>query len=297
MVSYVCYMHKKDTKMEQKQVNGNIYILIAALLWSFGGAFTKLIPWGPISIACIRALIAASVFAVYRKKLSVKLTKYNIIGALAVFFTTFCFICANKYTTSANAIVLQYTMPIYIILFNFIIKKTKPAPLDILAVLGTMLGIAVFFIDSIGTGNLFGNIMGLLSGLTFAVVLFVSSNKKANPIEINYLGNLIYILLIPFIFLDKSFQISAGSIGAILFLGVVQLGIAYIFFAKGIQKTSTISAALIAALEPILNPVWALLMIGEKPSLLSVIAGAFVILIITLYNIFKARPARTMQKI
>jgi drug/metabolite transporter (DMT)-like permease len=282
--------------MKQKEINGNVYIVIAALLWSFGGAFTKLIPWGPISIACIRALIAAIVFAVYRKRVSVRFTKYNIIGGLAVFFTTFCFICANKYTTAANAIVLQYTMPIYIILFNAIIRKNKTTTLDILAVLGTMLGIAVFFIDSIGAGNLFGNFMGLLSGLTFAIVLFVSSDSKANPIEINYIGNLIYIVLIPFVFLDKSFQITLYSTGAILFLGIVQLGIAYIFFSRGIQKTSPISAALIAALEPILNPVWALLMIGEKPSMLSVIAGIFVIVIITIYNILKARPSKSIQQ-
>jgi drug/metabolite transporter (DMT)-like permease len=282
--------------MKQKQMNGNIYIVIAALLWSFGGAFTKLIPWGPISIACIRALIAAIVFAIYRKKISVRFTKYNIIGGLAVFFTTFCFICSNKYTTAANAIVLQYTMPIYIIIFNSIIRKNKPTLLDILAVLGTMLGIAVFFIDSIGAGNLFGNIMGLLSGLSFAIVLFVSSNSKVNPIDLNYIGNLIYIVLIPLIFLDKSFHITIYSTSAVLFLGIVQLGIAYIFFSKGIQKTSPISAALIAALEPILNPVWALLMIGEKPSLLSVIAGFFVILIITIYNILKVRTSKSIQQ-
>jgi len=278
--------------MEHKQKNGNIYITIAALLWSFSGAFTKLIPWGPISIACLRALICAVVFIIYRKTIKVTLNKYNIAGALAVFVTTLSFICANKYTTSANAIVLQYTMPIYIILYESLIRKNKPKALDIMAVTATFIGIAVFFIDSIGSGGMLGNIFALISGLAYSVLFLISSNKNSNPLEINFLGNSLYVVLIPFIFFDANFAITLPSVASILFLGIFQLGMGYICFSKGIQKTTAVSAAIIATLEPILNPVWALMLIKEKPSVLSVCAGIFVILVITLYNVLKEKNVK-----
>lgn len=275
--------------MERKKINGNIYILLASIFWSFSGAFTKIIPWGPISIACLRALIAAATIAVYRKSVKVKFTKQNVIGGILVVIVTLTFISANKLTTSANAIVLQYTMPIYIILYNCIFKKNKPEMLDIAAVICTVAGIIVFFIDSLEAGSMIGNFLALFSGFMYAIYFIFSSNEKSNPIDINYTGNLFYILIIPFIFFDKSFAITAPSVASILFLGIVQLGMGYIFFSKGIKNTTAVSASIIATLEPVLNPVWAFMLISEKPSVLSICAGIFVILTISLYNVLKAK--------
>ena len=226
--------------MEPKKINGNIYILLASIFWSFSGAFTKLIPWGPVSIACLRAIIAAGTIAVYRKSVKVKFTKQNIIGGILVVIVTLTFISANKLTTSANAIVLQYTMPIYIILYNCIIKRNKPELIQIAAVICTIAGIIVFFIDSLETGSMIGNVLALISGFTYAIYFIVNSETKSDPIDINYMGTLFYILIIPFIFFDKSFTITAPSVASILFLGIVQLGVAYIFFSKGIKKTTAV---------------------------------------------------------
>jgi drug/metabolite transporter (DMT)-like permease len=188
-------------------------------------------------------------------------------------------------------------MPIYVILFNIIFRRERPKGLDIAAVALTFVGIAVFFIDSMGAGTMLGNVLALGAGLCFAVVFFVSSDKDATPIEINYIGNLMYIFLIPFLFVDRQLVFTPASVASILFLGIVQLGIAYIFFSKGIQNTSAISASLISAVEPILNPVWAMIIIGEKPSLLSVLAGIFVVIVIAAYNIIKAKTEQNeMQK-
>ena len=275
--------------MERKKINGNVYILLASIFWSFSGAFTKVIPWGPVSIACLRALIAAATIAVYRKSVKVKFTKQNVIGGILVVIVTLTFICANKLTTSANAIVLQYTMPIYIILYNCIFKKNKPEPLDIAAVICTVAGIIVFFVDSLEAGSMIGNFLALFSGFVYAIYFIFLSNEKSNPIDINYTGNLFYILIIPFIFFDKSFAFTAPSVASILFLGIVQLGMGYIFFSKGIKNTTAVSASIIATLEPVLNPVWAFMLISEKPSSLSICAGIFVILTISLYNVLKAK--------
>ncbi len=275
--------------MQNQQSKGNLYVFSAAILWSFGGAFIKLIPWSPISLACIRGLIAAVVFIFYRKSIKVHLTKTTLLGGVALFFTTFFFIIANKYTTSANAIVLQYTAPVYVILLGVFVRHIRPERIDLIAVTLTILGIVVFFIDSMNAGSMLGNIMGLLSGVSFATVLFISSGKDAKPADIYYTGYLFNLLLIPFVIFDSSFSVTLSSALAVLFLGVVQLGLAYILFSRGIQKTTAVSASVITAIEPILNPVWALIVIGERPSFISVMAGIFVVFVITAYNFIKVK--------
>lgn len=275
--------------MQNQQSKGNLFIFSAAVLWSFGGAFIKLIPWNPFSLACIRGLTAAVVFIFYRKSVKVHLSRTTLLGGAALFLTTLSFIIANKYTTSANAIVLQYTAPIYVILFHVFLHRQRPERTDLWAVILTFLGIVVFFIDSMDAGNMLGNIMGMFSGVSFAFVLFISSNKNAKPVDIYYTGYLFNLFLIPFVFADSHLIINIKIIFVALFLGIVQMGLSYILFSKGIQKTTAISASVIIAIEPILNPVWALIIIGEKPSFISVMAGLFVVLVITVYNLIKIK--------
>lgn len=277
--------------MHNQQSKGNLYVFSAAILWSFGGAVIKLIPWNSVSLACVRGLIAAAVFMFYRKNIKVCLTKTTLLGGLSLFFTTLFFIFANKYTTSANAIVLQYTAPVYVILLNVFIHRAHPERIDLIAVTLTILGITVFFIDSMNAGSMLGNLMGLLSGVCFALVLFISSHKDSKPADIYYTGYLFNLLLIPFLAFDPTFSVTIQSALAVLFLGVVQMGIAYILFSRGIQKTTAVSASVITAIEPILNPIWALIIIGERPSFISVLAGLFVVLVITAYNFIKVKLA------
>ncbi len=126
--------------MQNQQSKGNLFIFSAAVLWSFGGAFIKLIPWSPFSLACIRGLTAAVVFIFYRKSVKVHLSKTTLLGGAALFLTTLSFIIANKYTTSANAIVLQYTAPIYVILFHVFLHRQRPERTDLWAVILTFFG-------------------------------------------------------------------------------------------------------------------------------------------------------------
>ena len=265
---------------------GPLYILIAALLWSLAGLGIKYIAWHPLSIACVRGTFAALTIIVLRRKAVMKLTRATIITALCMNATIIMFMFANKLTTAANAVVLQYTAPVYVIIFSMIILKTRPRLLEIVAVLMIFGGIALFFIDHFSKGVLLGDILALLSGVTFSGVFFFNTLPDANPSDASVLGCSMLAVLIPFLFFDP--QVANGGafpwIVAIS-LGVFQFGIAYYFFSKGIQSTGAVASSIICTLEPIFNPIWVFLALGEKPGNLSIIGAVIVIATVCLYNV------------
>lgn len=132
---------------------GPIYIILAAIFWSFGGLLGKLIPWSGISIAALRGIIAAITIAIYRRSLSFKLNKPILLAGISLTITTILFMIANKMTSAANAIVLQYTSPVFIILLTLLIDKQKPKKRDIFAITGVLIGISIFFFDQFKSGN------------------------------------------------------------------------------------------------------------------------------------------------
>ncbi len=267
------------------QNKGSLYILLAALFWSFGGVLTKSIPWSGLSIAAMRGLIAAMTIAVFKRSFSFKLNVSTIIAALALTMTTVLFIMATKLTTAANAIVLQYTSPFFIILLNLLVYHQKPKHRDLLALFGIGVGITLFFINQLGTGNLLGDAIGLMSGLMFAGVFFANKMSGASPLDATYMGNLFSVFLLPFVIMDPE-MFAHGSLPwmLIVIMGVFQLGFGYIFFSLGIRLTSATRSNIIATLEPILNPIWVLLIVGEIPTTLSIIGGIIVLGTVVLYN-------------
>lgn len=265
---------------------GTFYILVGAALWSFGGLLGKLIPFNGLTIAALRGLISAIVIGLYRKSFKVHLSPSVVLAGISLTLTTLLYMLSNKMTTAANAIVLQYTSPIYIIFFSWMIYKQKPKQEDLFALGGVSLGILLFFASGLSAGHLLGDFLGLASGLSFAGVFFANKLPNANPIDAVYLGNVLSILLIPFIFFDPHLNLEFIPWTLLLVMGIFQLGFGYIFFSKGIQRVSATSASILATLEPILNPIWVFLVMGELPSLLA-LAGAFLVLLtVTLYNRF-----------
>lgn len=272
--------------------SGRFYILAAAVLWSFAGICSKLIPWGALSIACIRGLIAALTIGIANRKFTFKPTPSILLGAFGIFITSVLFMIANKITTAVNAIVIQYTAPVFVIILSAIFFKVKPKKLDIAIVFVTLIGISVFFIDHLEQGSILGDLLALLSGLSFALVFFANKMPGADSMSASYLGCLLHGLLIPFLFFDENIGNLDLKIALIvLFNGVIQLGMAYIFFSKGIKTTSAVSASIIAMLEPILNPIWVFLLINERPSPLSIIGAIIVIAAIGIYNAVNSQKA------
>ena len=273
-----------------KKIIGPMYVMLAALFWSFAGLGVKYIPWHPLSISCVRGTVAAITIACIRKQWRPTFTRTTLWAALCMFATTILFMFANKLTSAANAIVLQYTAPVYVLIATAIVNKTKLRPIDLLTVVFTLVGIVLFFLDHLGKGALLGDILALLSGLTFAGVFFFNSRPTTHPQDASFIGCGMSIVLLPMLFTDKQ-VVSSGVMPwvVVILLGIFQLGLAYLFFAKGVQKTGAITAVVISAAEPILNPIWVFLVMREQPGTLSLIGGMIVIATICFYNLCNAK--------
>jgi len=278
--------------IENKDRKGPLFITLASICWSFGGLFIKFIPWGAMSIVGIRALLAAIVFIIYRRSFKIEFTPGNIMTAVCLSSTTVMYVFANKLTTAAAAILLQFTAPIFIILIYLIFYKKKPTISAVTAVLLTLLGMMLFFAENLDTGAFWGNVMALVSGLSMAGVYVCNKRPDTNPENALFLGFLINTCIgLPFVFTDVTPDI--GAWGSVLLLGIVQVGFAYIFFSKGIKRTPALLACLISAVEPILNPVWVMLagLWGllpelEIPGVFALIGGCIIILTVIGYNIW-----------
>ena len=270
---------------------GPLFIVAASVCWSFGGLCIKFIPWGALTINGLRAFFAAIVFGLYRRSARVRLTKGNIIAAICLCATTNMFVLANKLTTAAAAILLQYCMPVFIVLIELFFYKKKPRLVEIAAVLATLLGMTLFFGDRLEAGAMLGNLLAVASGLAFAGVFVCNSRPDVDPEHSLFLGFIINSAIgLPFAIFDVTPDPLAWT--AVIFLGSVQVGVAYIFFTTGIKSTSALLAGLISALEPVLNPVWVALFTGEVPGPFATIGGGIILLTVISYNIWAERASR-----
>ena len=277
---------------------GPLFMVLASLCWSLGGVCIKFIPWSAMSIIGLRALLAAGVFAGYRAStagyrgsVKINFTAGNILGALCLSATTILFVFANKNTTAAAAILLQFTAPVFILLLQLVIYKTKPKPAESVAVCVTILGMLLFFADRLEPGGLLGNLCGIASGLSFAGVFLCNKRPDTNPEQALFLGFLINAAAgLPFAFFSVTADFKAW--GLILLLGVVQVGLAYVFFSEGIKRTPALFACLITALEPVLNPVWVALAMGELPGPFALAGGVVIVAAVVCYHVWAERKER-----
>ncbi len=270
---------------ENQRYKGIIAVIIASLLWSTGGIFIKMIDWNPVAISGSRSLIAALVLLAYNKKPKITKSKPQIYGAISYALTVIIFVIANKLTTAANVILLQYTAPIFVAILGIKFLKEKIHWYDIIAIVVVFSGMILFFIDNVSTGNLIGNILGVLSGLTLAcTTIALKLHKDESAIDTTLIGNLItFIVSIPFILMSMP---SLKSIIVIIIMGVFQLGISYIFYTYAIERLTALEAILITVIEPLLNPVWVYIFDGEKPGKFAILGGIIVIIAVVTRSIY-----------
>lgn len=279
-----------QTKLEDKKNQGIFLVLAAATLFSIGGLCIKMVPWSPLAINGARSLISVMVLAIYLKMIKHKIivNKAVLFGAVCMTGTTTLYCAANKLTTAANAIVLQFTAPIFVILLMWFIKKEKPRRLDVTACLVVFAGILCFFIDGLLVGNMPGNFIAVLSGVCYAGVFMMNSFETSDALSSVFLGHGLSALTgIGFVFGETDF--SGQSITGILLLGIFQMAIAYIFMSKGLEQVSAITASLITAIEPILNPILVAIFWGEVISPVSLLGAAIVVIGVIGYNLIKIK--------
>lgn len=269
--------------------NKAIFLLVvSSLLWSLGGVFIKLVKINPIAISGLRSLISALFIMIVTRRFKMNFTKDQIIGSIFYAGTVILFVSATKLTTSANAIMLQYTAPIYVAFFSYGLLKERILPIDWISMIIVIFGMILFFIGKISYSGMVGNVLAILSGITFAgLAIYMRRQKDTSPIDSIIIGNIFtFIVCIPFI---PWGGIDRNSVLGLLFLGTIQLGVPYILYSIAIRSITAFEAVLIPVLEPILNPVWTFLVLGEKPNFWAIIGGTIVILAVTLNQIYKIK--------
>ena len=283
--------------MDEKR-KGTLCVFLSAVLYSIGGLCMKWIPWSGMSINGGRTAIALVVIGIYLVivKHPLKMNRWVLLGSLSVFSTNLLFSIANKMTTAANAIVLQFTVPIFVMLFSAFFFKKKPTKLDLLACIVILGGIIFFFADSLTMGGGLGNLIALLSGITYAGIFLLNDMPNSDAISSVFWGDVISAIVgLPFLVRETDF--SAGPIISLLVLGVFQVAVAYILLTIGLKTTPPVTASLVSGIEPIMNPVLVALFYGEEIGRFALVGAAIVIFGVISYNVLKERTDKTNKVI
>ncbi len=286
------------------------FVLLAVLLWSTGGLFIKGTSLDAFSVNLGRSLFAAITVAIFTYKKGLRLNGFTLLTSLLYAGTLTCFVYANKTTTAANAIFLQYTAPIYILILAPSILKEKFRMADLITVAFCLAGMSLFFLETpsaenqLATNIFVGNIAALVSGIFFGLYFILLRHPRSleneNPALSVFYGNIIIVLLmLPLIFNNPPTQISSNDVLAILFLGIFQIGIAYVLFTKGIAEgVRSLDASIIGFVEPLLNPIWVFLVLGEKPSGWAIVGGAVILAAVVFHTLKQQndnRQAKTIE--
>ena len=269
---------------------GILGVIAAAFMWSTGGLLIKLITLNAMQISFFRCLIAALVFAIIFRKKVFKANLFTFLNAAFYSLVLIFFVLATKTTTAANAIFLQSTAPIYVLIFEPLINKTKYEKVNIITIIVCFLGMLLFFTGKLSPGDLKGNIFALLAGVAFAA-FFLGMRKNDHKYHFSsiFYGNIIVaIICIPYVYSMQTMSFS--NLWMVVFLGVFQIGLAYTFFSYGLKRILAIEASLLSLVEPVLNPVWVFIGYGEIPSLMAIIGGIIIIAAITARTIILETP-------
>ncbi|WP_297565070.1 DMT family transporter [uncultured Faecalibaculum sp.] len=275
--------------VKQKEKTGILCMILASMLFATGGLFIKFVPWNPLAINGIRSFFGAIVIAAYMTVThhKLKLTGTTAAGALAYLGMTTLFVASNQLAGAANAIVLQFTCPIWIILISWIFLHKQPSTLEWTAVAAVLFGICCFFLDSLTPGSLLGNTLALLSGICYALMFMQNTLADGDAISSVLLGQILgCILLGGFVLRETIFTPSVWL--AVIWLGAFQVGAAYIFFSIGTRYIHPLQAALLTGLEPVLNPLLVAVFFHQWLSWLSLTGATVVVLSVVLYTLAAA---------
>ena len=270
-------MNLSNTVPQKSHIQAILLLLTAAILWSFGGVLIKFVMWNPLAIAGMRSAIAGLFLILFLRKPKISFSKVQLACAIAYACTVTAYVVGNKLTTAANVILLQYTAPIYVALFGSWFLNERAHLFDWVVILISIGGMVLFFLDELTFGRLWGNVISVFAGISFgAMILLLRKQKSGSPLESVLLGNMLVALVtLPFMFESMPDMRSWMGLGL---LGTFQLGLSYVLYSIAIKRVSALEGVLVPIIEPVLNPLWVFLLVGESPGPWA-IAGGIVIFV------------------
>lgn len=276
-------MRKQQRKRDLMMNCGYLYLLVTAFCWSLAGVFIRFNTQSGLMISCVGSGFALLFNLLFSKKKYI-INRTVIVTAFIQVICGITFIYANQLTTVGNAIALQYTSMIFVVIYDCIDKKRKPSIQKLIIITIVVLGIVLFFMDSISVKGMIGNFLAIISGAFFGLEFYINTKKNADAYtscNLSYIINLCFI-----IFIIQDFPtVSTKEWLAMLGSGIFQIAIGGIMFAKGIRYVDAFTANIICMFEIVLAPLWAFLLFYEKISLIS-LCGAVVIVCGILWNMY-----------
>lgn len=270
-----------------------LLVLAAAIIWSTGGLFIKWTTLSGLELSFGRSLLAAITVAIFTRSEGFGLNRVTALAAILYAALLLLFVLATKETTAANAIFLQYTAPLYVLVLEPIFYKEKFRQRDLLTVIFCVIGMSLFFVGKLRPQDVTGNLLALASGVCFAsyfLLLRHSSSRNVNRASSVIYGNLLVVLVAAPAGLKALPDISLHDALSVIYLGVVQIGVAYTLFTLGMARgIRSLDAGIVGYIEPVLNPVWVFLVIGEQPSKWALVGGAIIVGAVVVHTTLKAK--------
>lgn len=286
---------------ETSKVSPLFFVLVAAILWSTGGLFIKWVKVSGLELSFGRSLTAAITVAIFTRREGFGLNPVTAAASLLYAALLILFVLATKQTTAANAIFLQYTAPVYLLIFEPLFYEEKFRARDLLTVVACVAGMSLFFVGKLRPEDVSGNLMALASGLCFALYFLLLRHAKSRSVNrassVIY-GNLLVVLITAPAGLAALPNMSTADVLSVGYLGVVQIGIAYTLFTAAMARgVRSLDAGIIGYIEPILNPVWVFLIIGERPSNWALLGGAIIIIAVACHMLSESRKLSSVATI
>ncbi len=272
---------------------GLLYVLLGAIAFSLGGLFVKLIPWAPLSISGGRCIFSSMVIGLYIHFSGhrIKMNTRVLLGAAFVSAMLVCYVTSMKLTSAANAIVLEYTAPIFIILFEAILFRKKPQKLDLIVCIVVFAGIIIVVFDGSEHGSFLGDMVALTSGVFYALTIMLNDFKGSDSLSSVFFGHVFTIFIgLSSILAESDFSLRTLSLLATL--GVFQAGAGYTLLTAGLKLCEPLAGSLVASIEPVLNPILVALFYGETMNVRAIIGAIIVIGTIAVYNVVSLKQDR-----
>jgi DME family drug/metabolite transporter len=269
------------------------YVVVAVLMWSTGGLFIKMTSLDAYQVTFFRSLLAGITVLILTRKHGLKIDGFGVLVSIIYATLLFLFVWATKHGTAANAIFLQYTAPIYILLLAPFIIGEEFHVRDLVTVVFCIAGMSLFFVGQLDTTAYLANVAALASGIFLGLYIMLLRHHRASgmnrTITVIY-GNFLLALLTLPSGIAAVPVMTEKDIIAVAFLGIFQIGLAYILFIKGVTDgTRPLDASIIGFIEPLLNPVWVFLFLGEEPSKWAILGGAIIIATVVAHTLRQYR--------